>query len=99
MYRIMIGEINKDQKTAWENMNVNADKVLDPIMFEKDCSIGTLSLASKTFHNEEQLDWGAFAWKASKSDIKRFFRKKGISENELEAFDEYKEYGVVYIDN
>lgn len=99
MYRIIIGEINKEQSAEWENMNVNTDKILDPVMFEKDCNMGTLALASKTFHNEVQLDWGTFAWKAFKSDIKRFFRKKGIKEKELELFDAFKEYGVMYIDN
>lgn len=98
MYKIMIGEISKRYNENWDN-NTSIDNMLEPIIVEKDCDIGTLPMAARLFHNEIQIDWGIFAWKAFKSDIKQFFRKKGISEKELDSFDPYKEYGVVYIDN
>lgn len=97
MYKIMIGEIDKKHNENWGN-NKSVEKMLEPIIVEKECNIGTLSQAARIFHNEEQIDWGIFAWKAFKSDIKRFFKKKGIPGKELEPFDEYKEYGVVYVD-
>lgn len=99
MYRILIGEINKRQKDKWESMNSDTDRVIEPVILERNCDMGTLTLASKVFHDEVQLDWGTFAWKAFKSELKRFFRKKGIPEEELEPFDAFKEYGVVYIDD
>lgn len=99
MYRIIIGEISEKRKSEWNNGDVSVNKVLENKLFEKDCTIDTLSTAAKTFRDEVQLDWGTFAWKAFKSEIKRFFQKKGIPKKELESFDPFKEYGVVYIDD
>lgn len=99
MYKLKIGEISRERNKDWFISSVAADEVLEPVLIEKDCTMAALPLAAKTFRDEVQLDWGTFAWKAVKSELKKFFRKKGLSEQELEAFDEYKEYGVVYIDN
>lgn len=98
MYKIVIGEINEAYNGEWIGSNDSADDVINPVLIEKDCDIGTLPLAAKLFRDETQLDWGIFAWKAFKSDISRFFKRKGIPDKELESFDSYKEYGVVYID-
>jgi hypothetical protein len=94
----MIGEINKARTADWQNSTAK-DRIIDPIIVERACDMGTLSLAAKTFREEVQLDWGTFAWKAFKDEIRRFFKKKGLPEAELEPLDAYKEYGVMYIDN
>lgn len=98
MYKIKIGELKTLKDPDWNECK-SEDDILEPVLIEKDCTMATLPLAAKTFRDEVQLDWGTFAWKAFKSELRKFFRKKGLQEKELEAFDEYKEYGVVYIDN
>ena len=99
MYKLKIGEISRECNRDWFISSMEVDEMLEPVLIEKDCTMAALPLAAKTFRDEVQLDWGTFAWKAFKSELRKFFRKKGIPEKELEAFDEYKEYGVVYIDN
>ena len=99
MYRLIIGEISQKRKSKWNSGDKDPRSVLENNLYEKECTIGTLTAAACAFHDEIQIDWGTFAWKAFKSDIKRFFKRRGISEEELAPFDEFKEYGVVYIDN
>ena len=99
MYKIKIGEISRQHNEGWLNNNETKEQILDTVLVEKECDMGTLSLAAKTFRDEVQLDWGVFAWKAFKSDIKKLFRRKGFCESDIEELDPYKEYGVVYIDN
>lgn len=98
MYKIIIGEINRRRHEQWDQEIKDTNSILETKIYESDCTMGTLPMAARTFHDEIQIDWGSFAWKAFKSEIKRFFKKKGIPEAELRPFDEYKEYGVVYID-
>ena len=99
MYKLIIGEINEKRKNDWHGVNKDMRSILSKELFEKECSIGTLTAAAGAFHDEVQIDWGTFAWKAFKTDIKSFFKKRGIPEEHLEPFDAFKEYGVVYIDN
>lgn len=98
MYKLMIGEICEKRLNDWRSNDPDAAAILKNIMFETDCSMGTLPIAGKNFHDEVQIDWGSFAWKAFRSELKKFFKRKGLPEAELAPFDEYKEYGVVYID-
>lgn len=98
MYRIIIGELSEEKKKKWDTGGIEVSSALERMIFKADCNIGTLPIAAKSFHDEVQIDWGSFAWKAFKSEIRRFFRRKGISEKELRKFDPYKEYGVIYID-
>lgn len=98
MYEIVIGELSEDKRKQWDSSDSDVSEILDRSLFKADCSIGTLPIAAKSFHDELQIDWGSFAWKAFRSEIGRFFRRKGIPEQELKKFDPYKEYGVVYID-
>lgn len=91
-------QINRHRHEQWDQEIKDTNSVLETKIYESDCTMGTLPMAACTFHDEIQIDWGSFAWKAFKSEIKRLFKKKGIPEAELQPFDEYKEYGVVYID-
>ena len=99
MYKLIIGEINEKRKDNWQEIDKDMRSILSKELYEKECTIGTLTAAAGAFHDEVQIDWGTFAWKAFKTDIKSFFKKRGIAEEHLEPFDEFKEYGVVYIDN
>lgn len=98
MYEIIIGEISEGRKKDWFENDSDPQAVLKETILKKECSIATLSAAAKIFHDEVQIDWGCFAWKAFKSDLRKFFKRKGLPEAELAPFDEFKEYGVVYID-
>lgn len=98
MYELLIGEISPDRKTKWDNGSVDPYSVLDKTLFSGLCTMGALQEAGKCFHDEIQVNWGCFAWKAGKCELKRFFKRKGYSPRELDSFDDFKEYAVVYID-
>lgn len=98
MYELLIGEISKNRTSKWDNGSKNPYEVLKQTMYRGECTMGTLQEAAQCFHDELQIDWGAFAWKASKADLMRFFRRKGYPLDALDPFSDYKLYGVVYID-
>ena len=98
MYEILIGEISDDRNQKWDNGETDPYTVINKTMFSGQCTISTLQEAGKYFYDEIQVDWGCFAWKARKCELMRFFRRKGYPLSELEHFDIYKEYAVVYID-
>ena len=98
MYEILIGELSKDRELKWDNGMTDPYAVLGKNMFSCRCTIGTLQDANRYFHDEIQIDWGCFAWKAQKCELLKFFRRKGYAVDDLEQFDPFKEYAVVYID-
>lgn len=98
MYEILIGEISRSRKSKWDNGSTDPSSVISKILYSGSCTMGTLQDASKYFHDEIQVDWGCFAWKAHKCELLKFFRRKGYSIEELDSFDPFKEYAVVYID-
>lgn len=98
MYRIIIGEISRHNRENWQQITDDPDNILETKIYEGQCNMSTLQAAGRAFHDEIQINWGSFAWKAFKSEIRHFFKRKGIPEAELQPFDEFKEYGVVYID-
>ncbi len=99
MYKILFGIISSKRRRNWNDRDEDPYKVLDECLYERECSIGTLPSAGKAFRDEVQIDWGSYAWKAKKREIRRFFRRKGYPEEVLEKFDSDEEYGVVYIDS
>ena len=98
MYEILIGELSKDRKLKWDNGLTDPYSVVEKAMYSGSCTMGTLQEAGKYFRDEIQVDWGCFAWKARKCELMKFFRRKGYPVEELEQFDPFKEYAVVYID-
>jgi len=98
MYELLIGEISEDRKRKWDNGKTNPYTVIDKILYSGSCTMGTLESAGKYLRSEIQVDWGCFAWKARKCELMKFFRRKGYPVEELDGFDDFKEYAVVYID-
>ncbi len=99
MYEIKIGEITNEAKKNWHSAYKNDIQIIEDKICEYQCNMSTLEIASKCFHDEIQLDWGKFAWKGRKTEIKVFFKITGYNKKILDKIKPRKEYGIVYIDD
>lgn len=98
MYKLIIGEIKGEKIKNWQSENKDLYDFLEYEIIKQRCRMGTLPKAAKAFRDEVQLDWGTFVWRASKPELLSFFKKYGYSEEKIHGLDDFKEYGVVYLD-
>lgn len=96
MYSIFYGKINNKRK--WDE---NHDPYSVLIWKKKLGSISDIRFfieADKFFTDKIKVDWGSFAWKATRSSLIRFSKIKGNWVDDLKSLDDDSEYGVLFIE-
>lgn len=95
------GELSEERKNKWDNDNHNPYKVLKTSNRVSGGGWDILHAANKYFNNKLQIDWGSFAWKCTKSELKRFLQDKHFEIDGIKNVDilsDDKEYGIVFIE-
>ena len=99
MFRVYYGEIAESRKEKWDNGEENP---YDVLAWNKKISgydwMSFLATARKVLKDEIQIDWGSFAWKASKADILKLKREWNATLEDQKILKENVEYGVVFIE-
>ena len=82
MYRIIVSE-SKGRK--------------DRLLAEENCRISALSSADYCLHDRKEEDWGRFAFRGSKQEIRRLFEAENLSSAALEKLSESRDYTVTFL--
>lgn len=101
MCRCVYGELSNQRKENWYHDDENPFIILkwEKRIYSAE-GIGFPSLATQYLRDRVQIDWGSFAWKASKEELLHFADR--ISCGELEdpdCLEDGIEYGVVFIED
>ncbi len=99
VYRILYGEISQSRKEKWDNGEENP---YDVLQWSKEISardwMEFLASGKKYLREEIQIDWGSFAWKATKNELLNLCKVPGITVRGVNKLDSEIEYGVVFIE-
>lgn len=99
MYTIYYGELSESRKETWDTGEDNPYQVLqDTRKISANDWMGFLGVARKHLREEIQIDWGSFAWKATKNELINLCKVPGISARGVKSLEADKEYGVVFIE-
>ena len=85
MYLIIVSE-RKERKFRSSRM-----------LAEEVCRISALSSADYCLHDREELDWGHFAFRGSKKEIRRLFEAENLNSTTLDKLSEGAEYTVTFL--
>ena len=98
IYYIYYGEISKENQNQWTEMTEPFDVLSwEEKMYTHDW-VKFLHDARECFSDEVSVDWGSFAWKATKNQLLSWANRSG---NSLENRGRLKDgitYGVVFIE-
>ena len=97
VYEILVGTIKPDKLNTW-NENEEPFDILEDFKSIKEIDwISFLGAARKLFTDEVQVDWGSFAFKATKAQLQQLAEKYGARiEGLCDLPDE--NLGVVFIE-
>ena len=97
VYKIMVGTIKPEKLQTW-NENKEPFDILDERKeIEQINWIEFLSAARRLFTEEVQVDWGSFAFKATKEQLKQLTAEYRATIDNLDNFPD-ESLGVVFIE-
>ena len=97
MSSIFYGEIKENQLRSWPENKNPYDILVENNRIEKLGGWEFLEIANKLFLDEVQVDWGSFAYKCTKNQLKKLKDQTGCEIN-LETLKIGKIYGIVFIE-
>lgn len=96
-YQIKVGVIKLDKLETWKE-NKDPFDILDNCKeIERIDWITFLNVSKELFSDEVQVDWGGFAYKATKNQLKQLIEKYKAEINGLEDLPD-ENLGVVFIE-
>lgn len=96
-YQIKVGVIKLDKLETWKE-NKDPFDILDNCKeIERIDWITFLNVSKELFSDEVQVDWGGFAYKATKNQLKQLIEKYKAEINCLEDLPD-ENLGVVFIE-
>lgn len=97
MSSILYGEIKENQLRSWSENKNPYDILIENNRIEKLGGWEFLEIANKLFSDEVQVDWGSFAYKCTKNQLKILKDQMGCEIN-METLKTGKIYGIVFIE-
>ena len=97
MSSILYGEIKVNQLRSWSENKNPYDILIENNRIEKLGGWEFLEIANKLFSDEVQVDWGSFAYKCTKNQLKILKDQTGCEIN-METLKIGKIYGIVFIE-
>ena len=97
MSSIIYGEIKENQLRSWSENKNPYDILVENNRIEKLGGWEFLEIANKLFSDEVQVDWGSFAYKCTKNQLKKLKDQTGCEIN-LETLKTGEIYGIVFIE-
>ena len=75
MYRIHVGRISEARKRNWYMKDDNPYAVTEgKLINEGSCTIDGIHACMKHLRDEVQIDWGSWAYKGNRQEIKALYR-------------------------
>lgn len=97
---IFYGEISDARKENWNLKTNNPYEVL--VKNKPITKLGGwefLTCAKEMFRDEIQIDWGSFAYKCDKEELKKLEKQTKCNIPGLNELEEGKDYGIIFIEN
>ena len=86
------------RKNRWHEPEGNPYNIIQKEYYHGSTTIDFIVQAPKYLHDEQKIDWGSWAWKATKNEIMELDKAIHLKQLDILGFDDGVEYGVVYIE-
>ena len=98
MSSIFYGEIKEDKLQTWFEKRDLYDILGENNRVERLGGGDFLFIAKELFTNQVQVDWGSFAYKCTRKQLKKLIEEKQCVIPKMKQLDPNKTYGIVFIE-
>ena len=98
MSSIFYGEIKEDKLKTWSENRNPYDILVENNRVERLGGWDFLFIAKELFTDQVQVDWGSFAYKCTKEQLRKLMQKTHCEIEKFEQLDSDQIYGIVFIE-
>ena len=98
MSSIFYGEIKEERLNSWSENENPYDILKENNRINSLSGWDFLEVAKKLFTEEVQVDWGSFAYKCTKDQLRKLRQKTHCEIEKFEQLDTDQIYGIVFIE-
>ena len=98
MSSIFYGEIKEERLNSWSENENPYDILKENNRINSLSGWDFLEVAKKLFTDEVQVDWGSFAYKFTKEQLRKLMQKTHCEIEKFEQLDTDQIYGIVFIE-